>query len=394
MVPFDDSLHEEHAFGEPLSSVVGHLMLGGDHKMRKRLSGILLSMSVYVVCCALAFFGVAHGLARAGFAERLLVVTLVVEGTFYALVRSGWSTRLRDPSLMIWQTVFALGAVTYAYAMVTPDDRGSVLVVINVIVMFGMVTLTPRQAIALGVIAACFLGGTIAVMHQIDPAYYPWQRELIRFELLAASLPALTVTAHYVTDWRTRVLQQRVELRAALERVQQLATRDTLTGLVNRRHMQDLLEQEWQRQERLGVAFAVAIIDLDHFKRINDLHGHRVGDEVLQHFAQAAQGVLRGSDVVARWGGEEFLFLFPDSNVMQAHACLQRLTETLATLRVSEGVPELRVHFSAGVAQHHHGRTLDQTLERADRALYMAKAAGRNRSQTARDTTMPANLGR
>lgn len=393
MVPFDDALHDEHPFGEPLSSVVGHLMLGGDYKMRKRLAGILLSMSVYVVCCALAFFAVAHGLARSGFAERLLVVTLLVEGTFYALVRSGWSTRLRDPSLMMWQTVFALGAVTYSYAMVTPNDRGAVLIIINVIVMFGMVTLSPRQAITLGAIAAGLLGGTIVVMHQVDPAYYPWRLELIRFELLAASLPALTVTAHYITDWRTRVLQQRVELRAALERVQQLATRDTLTGLVNRRHMQELLEQEWQRQERLGVAFTVATIDLDHFKRINDLHGHRVGDEVLQQFALAAQGVLRGSDVVARWGGEEFLFLFPDSNVMQANACLQRLTETLATLRVSERVPELRVHFSAGVAQHHHGRTLDQTLERADRALYMAKAAGRNRSQTAHDSTAPAHLG-
>jgi diguanylate cyclase (GGDEF)-like protein len=394
MVPFDDSLHDEHPFGEPLSSVVGHLMLGSDFKMRKRLAGLLLSVSVYVVCCTLAFFAAAHGLARPGFAERLLVVTLLVKASFYALVRSGWSTRLRDPSLMMAQTIFALVAVTYSYAMVGPYDRGAVLIIVTVIVLFGMYTLTPRQAVALGVIAAGLLGGTMAVMTRLDPAYYPWRLELIRIELLAGTLPALTVTAHFIANWRTRVIQQRQALREALERVQQLATRDTLTGLVNRRHMQDLLEQEWQRQERLGVAFAVAIIDLDHFKRINDLHGHRVGDEVLQQFAGAAQGVLRASDVIARWGGEEFLILFPDSNVLQAQACLARLTEALSVLQVSARVPELRVHFSAGVALHHHGRALDQTLERADRALYMAKDAGRNRSHTARETTSPAHLGR
>ncbi len=395
MFPHDDAAHPDHPFGEPLSSVVAHLMLGSEPKMRRRLGRILLSISVYVVCCALAFFAVANGLARAGFAERLLIATVVMEGAFYALVRSGWSARLRDPGLVMAQITCALAAVTYSYAMVVPEHRGSVLIIIAVIVMFGMYTLSPRQAVAVGVMAAGFLGAAMTVLTQLDPAYYPWRLELIRFELLAGTLPALTLTGHFIAGWRTRLLQQKQELRIALERVQELATRDTLTGLVNRRHMQDLLEQEWQRQERLGVAFAVATIDLDYFKRINDEHGHRVGDEVLQHFARAANGVLRTTDVIARWGGEEFLILFPDSNVMQAQACLQRLTEVLSTQQVCEKVPELRVHFSAGVAQHHHGRALDQTLERADRALYMAKAAGRNRSQTARDSTVPAdNLNR
>lgn len=394
MFPYEEAPHDEHPFGEPLSSVVAHLVLGSDRMTRLRLARILLSISVYVVCCALAFFGTAHGLARPGFAERLLVVTLLAEGSFYALVRSGWSARLRDPGLIMAQSLFALAAITYAYAMVAPEQRGAVLIIIAVVVMFGMYSLTPREAVLIGCSAAGFLGAVMAVMTRLDPLYYPWRMELIRFELLAGTLPALTLTAHYIADWRTRLMQQRQELRVALERVQQLATRDTLTGLVNRRHMQDLLEQEWQRQERLGVAFTVATIDLDHFKRINDLHGHRVGDEVLQQFARAASRVLRNTDVIARWGGEEFLILFPDSSVLQAQSYLQRLTESLATLQVSERVPELRVHFSAGVAQHHHGRALEQTLERADRALYMAKAAGRNRSQAARDSTTPIdNLG-
>lgn len=386
----DDALPHDHPVEEPLSSVVSHLVLGSDPKMRRRLSTILLSIAVFAVCVGLAFFAQAHGFARDGFAVRLLIATVVAQGSFYTLVRSGMSGHFRDPNLVMAQVVFALAAVSYAYAMVVPEHRGAVLMIIAVIVMFGMYTLSARQAVLMGLTAAGFLGAVMAVMTQLDPLYYPWHLELIRFELLAGTLPALTLSARFIAEWRTRLLQQKTELRTALARVQELATRDTLTGLVNRRHMQDLLEQEWQRQERLGVAFAVATIDLDHFKRINDLHGHRVGDEVLQHFARAANSVLRATDVIARWGGEEFLILFPDSNVMQAQASLQRLTDVLATLQVSEQVPDLRVHFSAGVAQHHHGRALDQTLERADRALYMAKAAGRNRSQTARDSTVPA----
>lgn len=389
----DDSRFDEPPFGEPLRAVIGHLLLGSEPLMRKRVAGTLLAIAVYVVCCMLAFFGAAHGLAREGFGERMLLITVLPQIAFYALVRSGWTTHLPDPGLILAQMLFALGAITFAYAMVTPHERGAVLMVIAVLVVFGTYSLTPRQAVGFGLAVAGVLGSTIAVMTHLDPSYYPWHYELIRFELLAGTLPALTVTSRFIAHWRVRLVQQKRELKAALERVQQLATRDTLTGLINRRHMQELLEQEWQRQQRLGVPFTVALIDLDHFKRINDQHGHRVGDDVLRHFAHTAGAALRNTDVIARWGGEEFLILFQDASPAHAHACLQRLTETLSTLSVSTQIPELRVHFSAGVAQHRLGRSLDYTLERADRALYMAKAAGRNRSQIARDSTTPASLG-
>jgi diguanylate cyclase (GGDEF)-like protein len=219
----------------------------------------------------------------------------------------------------------------------------------------------------------------MAVLSRVDPAYYPGGRELLRFELLGGTVPVLIYASLQLAEWRNRLRQQRRELEAALAKVQELATRDGLTGLYNRRHMQELLDASVDRLERYGERFSVALIDLDHFKRINDTHGHRVGDEVLISFSRIASAVLRETDVLARWGGEEFIMLFPSSSSPQAMAPLWRLQSQLRQAVVSSSRPELRVTFSAGVAIHVANASLGQTLERADTALYEAKRLGRDR---------------
>ena len=171
--------------------------------------------------------------------------------------------------------------------------------------------------------------------------------------------------------------RQRQELRSTLEKVQELASRDSLTGLYNRRHMQDKLQDCVRRFERYGERFTVVLIDLDHFKRINDQHGHRVGDEALIAFAAAATMVLRESDSAGRWGGEEFLFVLPNTSPRKADIAVQRLREALGRAQFSTAAPALRVAFSAGIAMHEAGAPTHRTIDRADRALYEAKAQGR-----------------
>jgi len=177
---------------------------------------------------------------------------------------------------------------------------------------------------------------------------------------------------------RNRLTEQKIELRKAVERIQQLATRDELTQLFNRRHMMSLLEFHTRQIKRTGAEFCLALIDLDHFKRINDTFGHGVGDMVLRGFAQHAVVILRESDVMARWGGEEFLILFPDTRLDKAELGLRRLREMINDLAVAGEVPELRAHFSAGVTECLPGETIESVIERADQALYAAKARGRN----------------
>jgi diguanylate cyclase len=357
-----------------------HWILGSDKYMRSRVVGVGLCTVVYCLCCLAAWQGAQIGVVRPWAVPVIGVVALPVNLLVLALVRSGWSLRLPDPSLMLPQNALALCTISFAYTTIGPDDRGLVFVLLTLVMVFGMYTHTPRQTLVIGGGAIALLGGIMVVLTGVDPAFYPPQSELIRFELLLGCMPVLAFTAHKLAVWRDRLKVQRAELTQALATVQQLATRDALTGLVNRRHMQERLDEAVQRLGRHGERFTVALIDLDHFKQINDQHGHRVGDEALAAFSQAATSVLRDSDTLARWGGEEFLVLFPDTQPEQACIPLQRLQNLLVSTPVSAHEPGLRLKFSAGLCLHVASATLDHTLERADAALYEAKRSGRNRA--------------
>jgi len=370
-------MREPPTFMEAIRPLL-HWCLGADAPTRWRCLSVGLCLLVYVACSLAARHVESLGIVRPWLLPALLVVAIPANLVFIWLIRSGWSRRRADPAMMIPQNILALLAISLAYIAIRPEDRGMVFALLPLVIVFGMYTHTPKETLVIGGGAMFLLLLCMLVLSQVDPVYYPGDRELVRFELLAGTVPVLVYAANHLAVWRERLFKQRVELTAALERVQQLATRDSLTGLYNRRHMQELLDTCVGRQERYGERFTVALIDLDHFKRINDTLGHRGGDEVLASFAQAAQSVLRDSDVVARWGGEEFLMLFPNASEAQALAPLQRLQATLRQQPVFASQPELRVTFSAGVATHTASASLGQTLERADAALYQAKRQGRD----------------
>jgi diguanylate cyclase len=190
------------------------------------------------------------------------------------------------------------------------------------------------------------------------------------------------------------VLEKRRADEANLAKTQalaELASRDELTGLFNRRHMTDLLAQQRLACQRKGGGFAVALVDLDHFKRINDSHGHAVGDAVLRAFAEQAGAALRGTDIVGRWGGEEFVVLYPGSNAQEAALGADRLRERVAAAVVTtpDGQP-LCFTVSIGLTEHRPHESVDAMLERADRAMYHAKSQGRNRVVTLLETKVAA----
>lgn len=182
-----------------------------------------------------------------------------------------------------------------------------------------------------------------------------------------------------------RDLQSEVRRREALEvELKRQATTDPLTGLFNRRQYEMLFQRERERCNRLHQQMSLCIMDLDHFKRINDEHGHDVGDAVLRHVAQQLSCSLRHSDVVGRFGGEEFVLVLPDTGLEQAVAVLNRLREDLAATPVPVNGQLLRVSATFGVTEVQEGDAeLEDILKRADRALYEGKGAGRNRVMTA-----------
>ncbi len=179
-------------------------------------------------------------------------------------------------------------------------------------------------------------------------------------------------------------------LRRHYAQMHQMAHTDALTSLTNRRAMQIKLDNELDRARRYNRPFAVLLADLDHFKRVNDSYGHSVGDQVLREAAGRLLQHLRESDSLARWGGEEFLILAPETDLHQAHHLAQRLLEAIRQTPMS-GV---HVTMSLGVACYRHGDTIAAILSRADEAMYRAKAAGRDQvvlEEQLEDVIIPAH---
>jgi diguanylate cyclase (GGDEF)-like protein len=165
-----------------------------------------------------------------------------------------------------------------------------------------------------------------------------------------------------------------------LEHLRHLSQHDALTGLLNRRALESALQREWQRARRAGRTLAVVALDLDHFKQVNDRHGHPVGDAVLAEAARRFQRMARQSDLVARTGGEEFVVLMPEADLAGAQRAAERLLAELRRLPVDLPGLSLPCTASAGVAcTQEDDPAADAVLARADRALYRAKAHGRDR---------------
>jgi diguanylate cyclase (GGDEF)-like protein/PAS domain S-box-containing protein len=166
----------------------------------------------------------------------------------------------------------------------------------------------------------------------------------------------------------TELKQIEDEREQLLDKVQEMARRDSLTGLPNRRALEEQLPQAMARGRRNRSPLCVAILDIDHFKNYNDSHGHLAGDEVLRACARAWDAALRAEDTIVRFGGEEFLVLLPDTEVEQAAEIIERL----------RAKTPMGQSCSAGLACWDYAESIDDLLGRADQALYLAKAAGRN----------------
>jgi diguanylate cyclase (GGDEF)-like protein len=363
----------------PFSSL-GNLLLGAHDRQRMRVSQSLLGMPALLLMQALLL--AEWRLGRTQGAPVAWYVGLTWTGclVFYLLVRNGLGERLsREPSLSTPQMVFAMVCVAWGYALAGPL-RAALLCLMPLILCFGIFALQPKAARALSHFGIVLLGLDMAWLAWWRPAEHEPMQEVANWVFVAASMAMIRVLSDRLGRIRARLSAQKAELSDALERIRLLATRDALTGLLNRRAAHDELRRSIGLAARHDRPLVVGLADLDHFKLINDSFGHQVGDRVLQAFARMAERELRGADRVARWGGEEFLFVLPDTDEDQACTCLDRLRTAYAGAQV-DGLPaNYHLSFSAGVARCQGPDDVDAAIERADRAMYSAKLAGRGRS--------------
>jgi diguanylate cyclase (GGDEF)-like protein len=184
------------------------------------------------------------------------------------------------------------------------------------------------------------------------------------------------------TMLENRVTERTLQLQRANGELERLAGCDPLTGLYNRRKILQLLEQAVAEAEAKG-QFSLLIFDVDHFKKVNDTHGHVIGDRVLRAVAEHTLATLRPEDAMARIGGEEFLILLPDTTASGAYEVAERVRETLAALEMAVGdCQAVRFTVSLGLTEHVPGDCAEAMYQRADDALYIAKRSGRNQTRS------------
>jgi diguanylate cyclase (GGDEF)-like protein len=256
--------------------------------------------------------------------------------------------------------------------------RPALMLFYPVALLFGVLRLNVTQMTTLALLAIAAHGLVLQFSLLRNPAM-DLRAAITEFAVLLIALPWFAVMGGYVSRLRVRLSDTHRELQRAFDHIEELAIRDELTGAYNRRYLMETLARERARAERAAEPFALCLLDLDHFKSINDTFGHPAGDAVLKHFATLAPRGLRGIDTFGRYGGEEFLLVLPGTGREGALAVAERVRAAVEATAFPGVPPERRVTITAGVAVHAKGEEVSALLARADEALYQGKRGGRNR---------------
>jgi diguanylate cyclase (GGDEF)-like protein len=365
-----------------VKTTIVRLLAGTDPKLHRPLAYWAATAVLYSVCIVLLVLQGRVGVTAPGAIAALCWYGAAGVLFFYALVRASRRLGIPPRTLATLQGLFAMTCSMWLYTISGPL-RAATLAIPVVVVAFCTFALRPRQTLLLAVAGVAGLGATMWWLQAHDPLGYPRAVEALTFAYMAAALLSIALLTGEMNKLRARLKRQKEELLAALATIRTLATVDELTSLANRRHMNEVLSAEERRQESRGQPTCIALLDIDFFKQVNDRFGHAAGDDVLRSFAGAARAELRASDVLARWGGEEFLLMLPNTEQAEAAVVLQRMAERVGKLEMPGLELGRRITFSAGLAARRADEALADTIGRADKALYQAKSSGRDRVITA-----------
>lgn len=364
-----------------------------DSKQRRLIERYLLSVSAYVICVGIAWIAHAGNMTRLG-ATTLAICTgaiLVYLIVIYLIYRTGLNQRIEDSLLTRFQMLVAIGWITL-FVGSTEELRGAMLMIYLFVAMFSLFTLTARQTAAIGAVTSAAYGLVILADWARGTTRPDLTAGLVEWAMLSVALAWLCAMTSYISAVRDKMRRtnnmlraQSVELQrsnqqltSALARLGQLVITDELTGLSNRRHFLTSVEQHIAAAGNERMVFGLCIIDIDHFKAINDRYGHQVGDHALRGAAQVMLQNTREYDLLARFGGEEFALVVTRGDEAITRRCAERLRRAVAEAELSELGAGMRLSVSIGATVFRSGDDLKSAIGRADAALYEAKRGGRN----------------
>src|SRR5574341_1416076 len=342
-----------------------------DERQSLRLGRFLMATGTsLLVCLALLLFAFLDLLPWRAALEGTAGV-VVIGLAFFVLFRTGLNLRFSDPSLTTEQIGAAILFLAYIMYHSGPA-REAFALFYPVAMLFGVLRLSASRLMVLALLALAVHGTMLQLTYLREPTMNV-RAAITEFAVLMIVLPWFAVMGGYVNRLRVRLSDSHKELKKAFEQIGELAVRDELTGVHNRRFLMETLARERLRAERMSDPFAVCLIDLDHFKSINDTLGHGVGDAVLSEFAELSPRSLRAIGTFGRFGGEEFLIVLPGTGRQGALSVAERVRAATEAAAFRDVPAERRVTISVGVATHAKGEDITSLLHRADQALYQGK---------------------
>ncbi|MBV7455876.1 GGDEF domain-containing protein [Acidovorax sp. sif1233] len=366
VMEFDDS---SSAMARPARRAMDGLgpRSGRSAGQKWRLAGGLIGL--YVLAMA-GFY--ALGMVDVQVLAVLVVLAVLGCGAFWGIFSSGLHKKVRHRHLKLAIVATALACMVGVFYL-APVTQILLVPFTFVAVAYGIFTV-PRPALL--ALAACMLClyAVVVGLHYVEQKNDALLRlEALHWLALALSLPTYILLMGRVQ----RLYRSLYHASRKIKNIQEDAQRDPLVGCFNRRYVLAALEEQKQLADESGIPLCLAVVDIDHFKRINDELGHLGGDEVLRTFARVAQQGVRAGDVFGRYGGEEFLLIFPATSLLPALNTCERIRAQVE-IHAWAGLLKGRVTVSIGVTQYVLGESVLEFFSRADTAMYMAKEGGRN----------------
>jgi diguanylate cyclase (GGDEF)-like protein len=355
---------------------------------QKPMHQFAMAVGLYVLWCSLAWLSDLLGQSSLDREEAIILLAGIsaTNALFFGIARANG---LLAPPASAVATAQCLLGISWAtvYTFFSQGGGELVLGMYVTTVLFAIFQVDNQTFTRLTLFAAMSYGGVIAATLTIgEPKDISWSDSLQVLVFLGIMAWVLLYARH-IHSLRRQLHERNDKLHSMMEKMARAAERDHLTKSFNRHYIMDTLTREKGRADRSNNPFCICIFDLDHFKAINDDHGHLVGDRILKGFAKRVRNELRAMDALnptdfkrsfGRFGGEEFITILPCTGLHGAERCAERIREAIAKRKFDNTYD---VTVSVGVAEYKRGEGVAELLARADEALYQAKANGRNRVQ-------------
>ncbi|AWN14240.1 GGDEF domain-containing protein [Salinisphaera sp. LB1] len=359
-------------------------------RQRLRLQRTALAVANYAVIAFYTLYLYLSGqlLLYPAIVVFLYLAVVVAYCVFFWLMATGRNLRLKDPSLTWPQlTLAAAFAIVLFAASRTIFAQDLYFISFLMSLLFGSFRLNLKQILATEL--PVFGGFTAILILKHDHFQETLGGAVAHVAIYFALAVWMMFFASYISRLRLVLSARNKDLRQALGRINEIATKDELTGAYNRRFILAALEREIERAKRSGEPFSVCLLDVDNFKGINDGYGHLVGDDILRELVERISECIRGADELQRWakdrmlsrfGGEEFLLALPLTDLQGAYTCAERVHNAIGSHPFKTKAGTVKVSASLGIAEYCSAHdTIENLLGRADAALYKAKDNGRDR---------------